>query len=78
MANNGISKAETSAWFIGQYKLAQTLIEQLEQGYDMADTLDIALKSIISPVRENDQIPLMLELIVLRERLNEAVAKQNA
>lgn len=77
MANNGISKAETSAWFIGQYKLAQALIEGIEQGHDMADTLDIALKSIMEPVRQNDQIHLMFELIDLRSRLRD-ITKQDA
>jgi len=77
MANNGISKAETSAWFIGQYKLAETLIENLEQGHDMADTLDIAIKSIMEPVRNNDQIHLMFELMNLRARLRD-ITKQDA
>lgn len=77
MAKNGISKAETSAWFIGQYKLAESLIENLEQGYDMADTLDIAIKSIMDPVRENDQIHLMFELMNLRARLRD-ITKQDA
>ena len=78
MTERKMTKAETSAWLVGQYVMADALIQRLEEGATMEETLEECLRQITEPARANDQIHLMFLIMNLRSRLREVTQKQVA
>lgn len=72
-----MTKAETSAWLVGQFVMAEALIKELKRGHDLDATLNECLVSIMAEARKNDQMALMFSAIDLRRELAETVKESN-
>ena len=67
-----ITTAETSAWLIGQYVLAQNLVESFVNGDDLDAVLNQCIKQMAESARENGNMSLFFSLIALKQQLGEA------
>lgn len=73
MANNDkMTTAETTAWLVGQYVMAQNLVEAFASGDDLDAVLNECLKQIGESARDNGNMTLFFSALSLRRELGEA------
>jgi len=72
-----MTKAETTAWLVGQYQLSLAIVDSMERGYDMATVMEKLLKIIGESSRENDNMILFFATIELRQKLAQLTEGEN-
>ncbi len=72
-SNESMTPAETNAWLVGQYVMAEALIKAYSAGGDLDATLNECLKQIGEASRDAGNMTLFFANLGLRQEFNSSL-----